>query len=380
LSSHPAFAPAFILWCGAMLGLPVLAISGAALESWVAGAHIDSLLPAAAPPLGATARLMLAAGFALVGAAVGWGVTRMLRPGPLREGDEIQLRQRDRHPDAPARRPISAHAELGDEGLGGLTGDRDLFPDDLSPYRAPVEETPRQGGFIHEPAPWRAPTMPPAMPVAAEATPVFAAPAITLAPQIAAAPAAASRDRLHEDAYDLPEIDFGGLMDTSAVVAEEETPAPQALPSPEPTEDDWHALPPVVSETDLRRTSGRMLTAVPAPVVPIASALSRRAAENRPVEKLTPVETPALIGATPVQPRASASERIGQASLGELSHVELIERLALAIHTREKGVTPVAVNDAQDSEGDAAAQDGHDDVSATQANLRSALAGLREVK
>jgi hypothetical protein len=32
--------------------------------------------------------------------------------------DEIQLRGRDRHPDAPARRPICAHAELGDEGLG----------------------------------------------------------------------------------------------------------------------------------------------------------------------------------------------------------------------------------------------------------------------
>jgi hypothetical protein len=69
------------------------------------------LLPAATPPLGVKARLLLAVAFALLGAAISWLAARALRPAPVTDGDDFQLRQRDRHPDAPARRPISAHAE-----------------------------------------------------------------------------------------------------------------------------------------------------------------------------------------------------------------------------------------------------------------------------
>jgi hypothetical protein len=79
-----------------------------------------------------------------------------------------------------------------------------------------------------------------------------------------------------------------------------------------------------------------------------------------------------MIGATPVQPRANR-QRIAHAPLGDLSHVELIERLAMAIHTREKG----AQGDAQDVPD---TDDDEEEMTGTQASLRSALASLREVK
>jgi len=370
LASHPHFTLALTLWCAALLGLPVVAISGAWLESWVIAARIDTILPAAAPPLGATARLLLATGFGVVGAGIGWLAARLLRPAPLREGDAFQLRQRDRHPDAPARRPISAHAELGDEGLGSASAERDIFPEDLAAYRALPEETAYQPPYHRAPFAQQAFSQPvqPAMRVFAQAP----APAPAPPPESAAA----------ADAYDLPNIDFTLPGETS------HAPYPSPLAEtgtasiPEPVEDDWDALPPVVSETDLRPVPVRAVSPV-ASITPIASAPSLRAVDalaKAPPAKPAPVDPPALIGATPVQPRASASERIAHAALGDLSHVELIERLALAIHSRDKSATPVAVNDAQDDDRGAAPQDDGEEMTGTQASLRSALASLREVK
>ena len=401
LSSHPLFTPALTVWSAAMLGLPVLAISGASLESWVMASRIDLILPAAAPPLGTTARLLLALGFALVGAGAGWLAARQLRPVSVRDGDEIALRPRDRHPDAPARRPISAHAELGDEGLGSASSPRDLFADDLSAYRTLPEDTPRHGGFLYEqaapspfaaqpyaepvqPAAWMSPI--PAQPTPAQPTPVQPTVAAMAQPEPAPAP------RQHEaDPYDMPDIDFAGLDaapyapypsplaasaqqgDTNDHAAEPAGPASTVASQPEAVEDDWHALPPVISHADLPSAPVRGL----APVISIGPVA---APALRAVEKAAPAEPPALIGATPVQPRASASERIAQAALGDLSHVELIERLAMAIHSRDKSATPVAVNDAQDAAPAAASPEENTAPGGTQASLRSALAGLREVK
>lgn len=126
ISANPLFPAVVALWFGALFGLGSLAVRPSLLEDLVLKSHIDLIIPAAAPPLGVTARILLALIMAALGAVLGISLARRLaRPKPeLRErkrgakdlSDESpRLRHRDTHPDAPARRPISAHEELGGE-------------------------------------------------------------------------------------------------------------------------------------------------------------------------------------------------------------------------------------------------------------------------
>jgi hypothetical protein len=429
LTGHPHFAPALTLWFAALFSLSTLAIRGALLESWVMAARVDMLLPAATPPLGLKARLLLAVVFALLGAAIGWLAARALRPAPVTDGDDFQLRQRDRHPDAPARRPISAHAELGDEGLGRVDAAYEQPVEDMPSFRpavsdpfhasSPLDHVPAQP---QEAGPYH--VAPFAMPSFAEqpaANPVFTAPLQAepvVSDQAAPPPAPARETEAQADPYDLPTIDF--MMEEAprglhiapypapaAETDEQPHKAPRILEDAVEDEgasgdDMWHTLPPVVSETDMPSSwTSRGLSAVPRLrsrpshlPTPLRAVVSQTPAQTtaqpatrpelhlavvspqpvtiRPVTT-EPEQAPAMIGATPVQPRANTGERIAHAPLGDLSHVELIERLAMAIHTREKG----AQGDAQDVPD---TDDDEEEMTGTQASLRSALASLREVK
>ncbi|MDE2595371.1 MAG: hypothetical protein KGL44_00690 [Sphingomonadales bacterium] len=148
VTSHPLFPAVVALWFGALFGLGSLAIRATLLESLVVSTHIDSVVPAAAPPLGVTARILLALVLAALGAALGALIARALaRPKPVvrersrsvgGERADLKLRPRDSHPDAPARRPISAHEEFGDDDYD------DEDDDDFPPLRqvaAPAEVT-----------------------------------------------------------------------------------------------------------------------------------------------------------------------------------------------------------------------------------------------
>lgn len=126
ITDHPLF-PAFVaLWFSAVLGLGSLAVRPELLESLVLRSGIDLIVPAAAPPLGIMARILVALVLAATGSMLGIVVARKLaRPGVAErdrnrtmhgsETGEQPLRHRDAHPDAPARRPISAREELGEE-------------------------------------------------------------------------------------------------------------------------------------------------------------------------------------------------------------------------------------------------------------------------
>ncbi|WP_082463862.1 hypothetical protein [Sphingomonas sp. Leaf17] len=91
------------------------------LEDWTWNSGIAALVPVAQPPLGITARAVLALGFGIIAAAVVWSSLYLLfGPGgvfapraPAADGVPV-LRRADSHPDAPARRPISAAADFGD--------------------------------------------------------------------------------------------------------------------------------------------------------------------------------------------------------------------------------------------------------------------------
>ena len=126
ITSNPLFPAVVALWFGAAFGLGSLAVRPSLLEELVLNSHIDLIIPAAAPPLGVTARIFLALIMAALGATLGIMLARRLtRPKPevyerKRGARDLaatmpNVRSRDAHPDAPARRPISAHEELGGE-------------------------------------------------------------------------------------------------------------------------------------------------------------------------------------------------------------------------------------------------------------------------
>jgi len=201
VTAHPWFAAIVALWFAALLGLSSLVLAPAMVERIVAASRIDTFIAAAAPPLGQTARLLMALGFAGVGGVLGLILGRMIaarakftRPGAREvvyvasegafddEGDTFgedapglglrdrlarltgqgdgprdfadlpKLRPRDRHPDAPGRKPLT----LSD----------DLVADDLPGDELVAEHLPADDQMPVEPD--HAPAVP-AAPVAADA-------------------------------------------------------------------------------------------------------------------------------------------------------------------------------------------------------------------
>jgi hypothetical protein len=125
ITSHHLFPVGIALWFGALFSLSSLAVRADLFDQIVFASHFDALLPAAAPPLGHLARLLLALGFGAIGLLLGICVARLAvklsgatavpntaPSGPAPE--PFRVRARDAHPDAPARRPVSARDELPD--------------------------------------------------------------------------------------------------------------------------------------------------------------------------------------------------------------------------------------------------------------------------
>lgn len=105
------------LLAGGAVAATAALLSTDTLEHLVWTSGIASLIPAAQPPLGATARALLALGGGVVAAAVMWAALFLLfGPGGFlatgAEADRPGVRRADAHPDAPPRRPMTA-ADLG---------------------------------------------------------------------------------------------------------------------------------------------------------------------------------------------------------------------------------------------------------------------------
>jgi hypothetical protein len=158
ISAHRLFPLAVALWCAAALGLSTLVLPVAALEGLVALSGIDRLVPAAAPPLGMTARVLVVLGLGGIGALAGLVAALMVRPSRVRArtpasetqarlpgraepvvDDVPHLRPRDRHPDAPARKPISATIDLQAHATGEEADGKDAEASSPAP-RQPVQE------------------------------------------------------------------------------------------------------------------------------------------------------------------------------------------------------------------------------------------------
>jgi hypothetical protein len=100
VTSHPLFPAVVALWFGALFGVGSLVPRTALIEDLVIAARIDLLVSAAAPPLGLTARLLLALGLAAFGALLGGWIGRKLA--------EVKPEKRQRRRDA---RMVNAEAE-----------------------------------------------------------------------------------------------------------------------------------------------------------------------------------------------------------------------------------------------------------------------------
>lgn len=178
VTAHPWFAAIVALWFAALLGLSSLALAPAVLERIVAASGIDTFIAAAAPPLGQTARLLVALGLAGLGGVLGLMLGRFLAAraqgarrdhsdvvyvaadgvigdeadtfgmdepgmglrdrlarltgqgdGPRDFDDLPRLRARDRHPDAPGRKPLTPADDLANDDLVA----DDLVADDHMP-------------------------------------------------------------------------------------------------------------------------------------------------------------------------------------------------------------------------------------------------------
>lgn len=134
------------------------ALPADALSGIVGASGLPSLLPAAEPPLGLTARIAIG----VAGAASAFGLVFLLLRVLDRSGleprkgraDGPKLRRRDFHPDAPVSRPISAAREFGEPAPP-------VRPSEPTPLWL-AEADPEPAEFIAEPAAEPAPVPAPA--------------------------------------------------------------------------------------------------------------------------------------------------------------------------------------------------------------------------
>jgi len=108
VSAHPAFPAIVALWFAALLGLGSLVLPIGLFENLSEATGLASLVVVAQPPLGVTARILIALVASGLGVVMGVAIARKVvvantpKPAPRRTA---------------AKRPISAHEELGEGGL-----------------------------------------------------------------------------------------------------------------------------------------------------------------------------------------------------------------------------------------------------------------------
>lgn len=206
------------------------------LESLVMGSGVPALLAAAEPPLGTTARVLVALGAGLGAGGLTWLMAPLVGAAPVRAlrsliapvADRLTfLRKGDVHPDAPARSPVFATRDLGTPFLEVRArkpkrNGEPVHAAAADPMRPPVEQK--------LPANLDVPLSafdPAAIPTLA-AEPVRAVPPLAKAP-----PAPAPEERIETVALTSP------VRSVPSAVAPEAEPAPIATPRTDAT---VHAL------------------------------------------------------------------------------------------------------------------------------------------
>jgi hypothetical protein len=195
-------APTVAAVAALLVAFAFIAMPANVLEGMVADSGIASLVTAAEPPLGLTARFVIAAIAAGTIGGVLWfglllvvGTRSIVLNRGVGAGDTPVVRRADAHPDAPPRRPVFANRDLGTPFLDiraepGVTGERPIPSDldtPLAQYLHPLDKP------LPAPAPQPQPVAPPVaaepapLPIRGEAA-IESVPAATIAPPAPVAP------------------------------------------------------------------------------------------------------------------------------------------------------------------------------------------------
>lgn len=124
ISRHPLFAPMVALWFAALFGLGSLAIRPALLESAVLALRLDLVVPAAAPPLGFTFRILLALSLFVVGGAIGFILARRIGRPAAPQGEGFRFSRVKARAQAPA--PVVAEDYQDDDDFARLDSARQV--------------------------------------------------------------------------------------------------------------------------------------------------------------------------------------------------------------------------------------------------------------
>ena len=118
VSAHRLFPAIVAAWFALLLGAGFMVLPGLMIERLVGASGISSLIPAAAPPLGNTARILISLAAAVAGAALGFAIARKVAASQNAEHAALaDMRRSVRKKEEQACRPISAKEELGSELL-----------------------------------------------------------------------------------------------------------------------------------------------------------------------------------------------------------------------------------------------------------------------
>ncbi|MDE8651687.1 hypothetical protein [Novosphingobium album (ex Liu et al. 2023)] len=398
ISRHPLFPVIVALWFGALFGLGSMMIRPVAIERIVLTLGIDRVIPMAAPPLGGTFRILMAVAMAGLGALIGAVLARRI----ARPAAQPHERRRSAAPAREVPDDLSSRLAPAPEAEPAVHGRRRALAiddkagllDDLDD-RAPLPGSPQilhvaefdLDGFEQAPTPavvaddaaavaadpfdtgnpfaeppesvevddasgeavWAEPGEPVPFGVARrfeprpedaqvflpldddelrdEATdgalsPPFASPraAGPVTGEGDAAPAAAIADDTGESTAPLNNRLFAAY--SREIAARSSAPAPGFTLLPRLGESGW--------EEDEDDASGLAVAGPAAPLFPATAATH----EARPAAVGEGRETP---------PRErTAAERIAGVDLSELSHVELLERLALSLERRRARMCELA--------------------------------------
>lgn len=269
VSSHPLFGALAALWFAALFGLACLVLPARLLETVVSLTGLPAIIPAAAPPLGTTARVLIALAAAGLGLAVGLLVARMIAGTPLRaraDKGTPRITTRIRRSKT-AREPLSVQDETGD-----------ATDDAPAPPRASLLATIAR--FARKPA------RPPEVEVIAEPPPRRRRSFI-------------AADRLANEELALSDVSH----------TDEEPIAPAMAPQPE-------TLAPVAAEA-----------VSPLPVAPVITPVPSGRTEPAQDAARAAAPVPEAPRPVPSSHRAPLGERLFE----DLSIVELVERLAQAL-------------------------------------------------
>ncbi|MBC2652726.1 hypothetical protein [Novosphingobium aerophilum] len=376
MSSHPLFPAAIAVWFATLFGMASMVLRAQTLEGAVRALHIDLVVPAAAPPLGFTARLLIALLFALFGAALGFLLARVVvargagrggraqtsrtKPSPAKSarGKSARGKSRRAQPD-----PAAATADDNDDlarldaareaapvrrrGLGGLTATAPDSAPGEDPYAAVPGSLPGPSilnlGDLEAVEPLMPP--PPLPPVADDLPPPFATP----------------EWRAPEPAVPSGRQDWPARSEALPEAHPEPLPEPLSAPfaATGPAHEDKPAdiADPIVvspfgpralaAALEAARGGSALLAAAepevilsfPAPPAPPVTA----DASAHPADRVEPAATlpqdlpPEPAASTPrrLVPRAgNAAQILREAPLESLGVVELVERFALALAAR----------------------------------------------